>query len=133
MNSIVLTGRVATIPESKSTQDGLDICTFKLAVNRPSKDQAMFISIKAFGKQAQNCQKYLVKGQEVSVHGRLVVETYDRNGQKLTWVEVVAGNSIEDVEFGSKPKNAEKNQKEEKAITDVFGHGFLKDNEDLPF
>lgn len=129
MNKVILTGRCATIPESKATQNGKDIVTFKMAVNKWSKDEAMFVPIKAFGKTAEVCEKYLVKGQEISVDGRLNIETYDRNGQKLTWTEVLAG----EIELGSKPKNAEKNQKEEKAITDVFGHGFLKDNEDLPF
>lgn len=129
MNNITLTGRVATIPENKSSQSGLSICTFRLAVSKVGKDEAMFVPIKAFGKTADTCSKYLVKGQEVAIAGELNIENYERNGQKLTWVEVNAGR----VELGAKPKNADKNQKEEKAITDLFGHDFLTNDESLPF
>ena len=129
MNKVILTGRCATIPESKATSTGKDMCTFKLAVNKWGKDEAMFVPVKTFGKTAEVCQKYLVKGQETAISGRLNVETYDRNGQKMTWTEVLA----DEVELGSKPKNAEKNQKEEKALTDLFGNNFLKDDEPLPF
>lgn len=121
MNNIILSGRVATTIETKATKTGGDICTFKVAVSKEKRDEVIYIPIKCFKGTAEACSKYLVKGQKVLIRGSLSIETYERNGQKLTWTEVNADK----VEFGEKPRK--------EAQADVFESNVLTDDEDLPF
>ena len=105
MNSVVLSGRLATQPELAYTpQTQTACCRFSLAVDRPKKngqDQgADFIRITVWGKQGENCNQYLVKGQEAIISGS--IRTNKGNDGK-TYTEVVANN----VEFGRKPSNAQ--------------------------
>lgn len=121
MNSIILSGRVATALETKATKTGGEMCTFRLAVRKEKRDEVMYVPIKCFKTTAENCQKYLVKGQRVIVKGNLSLETYERDGKRLTWTEVLADM----VEFGEKPRKEE--------AEDIFGKNVLTDDEDLPF
>ena len=103
MNSVVLSGRLATQPELAYTpQTQTACCRFSLAVDRPKKngqDQgADFVRITVWGKQGENCNQYLVKGQEAILSGS--IRTNKGNDGK-TYTEVVADK----VEFGRKPTN----------------------------
>lgn len=103
MNSVVLSGRLATQPELAYTpQTQTACCRFSLAVDRPKKngqDQgADFVRITVWGKQGENCNQYLAKGQEAIISGS--IRTNKGNDGK-TYTEVVANN----VEFGRKPTN----------------------------
>lgn len=68
MNNVVLIGRLARDPEIRYTESELAITRFSLAVNRNYPKQregektADFISIIAFGKTAENIDKFMKKG-----------------------------------------------------------------------
>ena len=99
MNSVILIGRLATDVELSYTQDQTAKVTFTLAVNRV-KEGADFIRITVWRKQAENCNRFLSKGRQVAVHGRIQTGSYkNRNGDTVYTTDVVADN----VEFlGSK-------------------------------
>ena len=82
MNKVILTGRCATIPESKATSTGKDMCTFKLAVNKWGKDEAMFVPVKTFGKTAEVPVTSLdaVCGEALAEGTRLDYIQYDVEG-----------------------------------------------------
>ena len=93
LNKVVLGGNLTRDPEDHSTSGGLHICEFGLAVNRrfKDKDETLFVNITVFGKPAEACQKYLVKGSNVYVEGRLVFESWeDKQGAKRSSIKVVA-------------------------------------------
>ena len=106
MNSVVLIGRLARDPElnySPSTQ--IPICKFTLAVDRNGKDKgADFIQVTVFDRQAETCNKYLSKGRQAAVHGRIQTGSYkNRDGNTVYTTDVVADR----VEFiGSQGENS---------------------------
>jgi len=98
INRVVLTGRLAADPELRYTQSGQALATFRIAVNRrwqdsqtgDWKDDAMFVPIVVWGKQAENCSTYLQKGRLVAVDGRLQVRSFEtQEGDKRRMTEVV--------------------------------------------
>lgn len=96
MNSVILTGRLARDPElSYTPQDQTAICRFTIAVDRPRRngeDQgADFIRITVWGKQAETCDRYLSKGRQAAVMGRITTGSYkDRDGKTVYTTDVVA-------------------------------------------
>lgn len=107
MNSVILIGRLTKDPELSYTANQTAKCVFTLAVDRQKKsEEADFIRITVWSSQAENCNKYLHKGSQCAVHGRIQTGSYkDRNGNTVYTTDVIADR----VEFlGSKtPRNPE--------------------------
>ena len=93
LNRIVLIGRLTKDPELRYTAgQGVAVAGFTLAVNRRfQKEEADFVPIVVWRQQAENCAKYLGKGSQVAIEGRLQIRSYeDREGKRRTIAEVVA-------------------------------------------
>ena len=139
MNQVILIGRLIKKPELRYTQSNIAVGVTTIAVNRPrqkdKEQEADFINIKVWGKQAENMQKYLDKGSLISIEGRIQTGSYtNQNGEKRYITEVVAEN----VEFLGGNKNTEKGTKPtEKGIDPYEEMGRqvrMEDmNLDLPF
>ena len=74
MNSVVLIGRLTRDPETRyaaATQTA--VCKFTVAVNERigDKETTSYPRVVVFGKQAENCERYLAKGRLVGVQGRI--------------------------------------------------------------
>lgn len=101
MNSVILIGRLARDPELSYTPNtNTACCRFNLAVDRPKRngeDQgADFIRITVWGRQAETCDRYLSKGRQIAVNGRIQTGSYkNRSGETVYTTDVVA----ERVEF----------------------------------
>ena len=72
MNSVVLIGRLTRDPEVRYTANTqMAVASFTIAIDRPvragGEKQTDFPRITVFGKQAENCEKYLFKGRLVGV------------------------------------------------------------------
>ena len=111
MNQVVLIGNLTRDPELRYSTGGNQtaICRFTIAVNdrrrnsqtQEWEDNTSFIPIVVFGKQAENCDRFLAKGRKAAVSGRIQTGSYtNKEGQKVYTTEVIANN----VEFLS-PKN----------------------------
>jgi len=98
MNSVVLIGRLARDPEvSYTANTQTAVCHFTLAVSRPRRngeDQgADFLRVTVFGRQAENCGRYLAKGRQAAVHGRIETGSYkNREGVTVNTVDIIADN-----------------------------------------
>lgn len=98
MNLVILKGRFAADPEVRysQTQNGeqMAIARYRLAVNRRGKDAgADFINCVAFGKNGEFAEKYLKKGQEILIQGRIQTGSYDnKDGQKVYTTDIVVEN-----------------------------------------
>jgi single-strand DNA-binding protein len=91
MNTVILTGNLATDVELRAFGEDKRRATFRLAVDRNGKDtETDFFQIVAWDRQAQLCADYLAKGRKVGVEGRLRYRTWEDDGQKRSAVEVVA-------------------------------------------
>ena len=118
MNKVLLVGRLVRDPELKYTQSNQAVCTFTLAVDKKlSKDKreeaeaagrptADFPRIIVWGKMGENASRYLFKGSQCAVEGRIQTGSYqDReSGKTIYTTDIVADN----VEFLSKPTEDEK-------------------------
>lgn len=102
MNSVILIGRLVKDPQTNYSQSGMAVTKFTLAVDRPTKGQdkkADFPRVIVFGKQAENCGKYLAKGLRVSVNGRIQTGSYqNKSGQTVYTTDVVA-NHVEFIDW----------------------------------
>lgn len=139
MNKVILMGRLTKDPEVRYTQSGepMAIARYTLAVNKRFKKQgeadADFIPCVAFGKQGEFAEKYLAKGRQIAVIGRLQVRNWEDNeGKKRVTTEVV----VEEHYFAeSKSEKANKPQSK-KQDSDTEGFYPIDDSvedEDLPF
>jgi single-strand DNA-binding protein len=107
LNKAMIYGNLTRDPELKALPSGMNVCSFSLATNRVYNDRdgnrqeaADYHNIVVFGKQADNCAKYLTKGSATYVEGRLQTRSWDKDGAKQYRTEVVADR----VQFG--PKNS---------------------------
>jgi single-strand DNA-binding protein len=95
VNVVTLIGNLATDVELREVGEDLQVASFLLAINRPGKDEADFVRISTWNKQAELCAQYLAKGRKVGVDGRLRSSSWeDAEGNKRNAVEVVA-NRVE--------------------------------------
>lgn len=98
LNSVCLMGRLTADPELKSTQSGVSVCSFRIAVDRTytpkgQEKQTDFINIVTWRSTAEFVSRYFRKGQLVAVQGSIQTGQYtDRDGNKRTAFDVVADN-----------------------------------------
>ena len=96
LNKVILQGRLIADPETRHTQNGTAVTSFRLAVDRDFKNQngereADFINVVAWRNTAEFVSRYFQKGQMAVVEGRLQVRDYtDRDGNKRYITEIVA-------------------------------------------
>ena len=106
MNSVALIGRLTRDPEIRYTGDQMAIATFSIAIDRPPRRDGTretdFPRITVFGRQAENCEKYLKKGRMVGVTGRIQTGSYtNKNGDKVYATDIVA-DRVEFLEWGDR-------------------------------
>lgn len=136
MNNVILIGRLTRDPELTYLQNEKHTAKarFTLAVNREGqRDVADFVPIIVFGKQAENCDRYLGKGSQVAVNGRIQTGSYkNRDGQTVYTTDVFANN----VEFLN-TKVANNDQAKESPVESPaeppVADGYEAIEEDIPF
>lgn len=97
INSVVIMGRLTKDPELKTTQSGLSVISFTVAVDRKyqkgGERQADFLNVVAWRHTAEFVEKYFRKGSMIAVQGSIQTRKYeDKNGNNRTAVEIVADN-----------------------------------------
>ncbi len=98
INHVVLVGRVTRDAELRYTAAGTALCNFSIAVNRRVKkgdqwlDEASFFDLTLWDKQAENLNKYLVKGTQVAIQGELRQDRWEKDGQKFSRIQVFVEN-----------------------------------------
>lgn len=94
MNDCNFIGRLTQDPELKTTQSGLSVCSFTLAVKRPKvKDTTDFLNFVAWRQSAEYLCKYGSKGNLVGVSGVATSRAYeDKNGNKRVAFEIVVND-----------------------------------------
>lgn len=98
LNAVHLIGRLGKPPESKSLPSGQTVCNFSIAVSEQFKDKTSgekrevtnWINIVVWGKLAEVCGQYLVKGSQVYIGGKIQVRKYEKDGSTRYATEVVA-------------------------------------------
>ena len=107
INRVVLVGRITRDPETQQTNTGIPYVRFSLAVNRPFKDQngerqADFINCVAWRQQAEFLSKFVRKGNQLAVEGRIQTNSYtDANGNNRQAFDILV-ESVSNLEPASK-------------------------------
>ena len=107
MNKTILIGNLTRDPELTETPSGVAVCKFSIAVSRDYADadgnrETDFFNITVWRGRAENCGKYLKKGNKVAIVGKLQNRSYeDKDGVKRTVTDIIA----DEVEFLT-PKQA---------------------------
>lgn len=106
-NKAFLSGNLTKAPELRETPNGKSVATFSLAVKRDYSEETDFFNIVVWGKQAENCAKYLDKGSKVLVVGQLQNRSYEaKDGSKRTVTEINA-SEVEFLTFKEKEEKEE--------------------------
>ncbi len=111
INKVFLVGNLTRDPELRTTAGGTSVLTFGIAVNDRIKnrqtgeweDRPNFIDCTMFGARAESVQKFIHKGNKVSIEGRLHWSQWEKDGQKRTKLDV----TVDGIEFMSQPANAQ--------------------------
>ena len=113
-NVVILTGRLTADPELKTTQSGISVTNFSIAVDRKIKSSdekhTDFINIVAWRQTAEFITKYFSKGSMIGIEGSIQTRKYqDKDGNNRTAFEIVTNN----VQFIESKKPSE-----EKTVSD---------------
>jgi single-strand DNA-binding protein len=120
INSVIITGRLAKDPVLRETRSGKSVCNLRIAVNLRTKDpktekfgtKPNYFDVSVWGQTAEHCRRYLSKGRQVAIQGRLSCHERPASveGPVREFVSIVAST----VEFlGSKPNSTAKDSEGE--------------------
>lgn len=125
MNSVSLIGRITKDLELKITNSGDKMLRFTLAVKR-DKQTSDFINCVAWNGAAEILNKFVSKGGQVGINGRIQTRNYESNGDKHYVTEVLVTNIVL---LGSKKDTAEPCEH----LTPSDGEQLDMCEDDLPF
>ena len=102
INKVIVTARLTRDPELRRTQGGMAILSIGIAFNDRRKNQQTdewedvgnFADAVAFGKRAEALANYLHKGSRVAIEGKLRWSSWERDGKKISKLEIVADELV---------------------------------------
>lgn len=157
MNKVILIGRLTRDPELRYTPQGTAVCQITIAVNRrgvqPGQQDVDFINVSIWSAQAENVAKYMTKGRQMAIEGRIQTRNYaDKDGKKVYVTEVIATGvqfldskaaSSDSAVSNTQPSNSSdlnQSSMQSTSTTSVeddpfaaFGDSIEVDSSDLPF
>ena len=103
VNKVILVGNLGADPDMRYTPSGQGVCELRIATseswndkNGQRQERTEWHRVVVWGKRAEVCSKYLSKGRQVFVEGRIQTRTYDdKEGNKKYITEIIAA----DVQF----------------------------------
>lgn len=145
MNKLLIIGNLTANAELRTTPNGINVCTFNVAVNRRAKkgeeQQTDYIRVTAWRQLGENCARYLTRGKKVAVIGPVSARAYQtKSGGWKASLEMTA----DEVEFcsaaGEQPREltdalSYATPEPQDTRQDTRGEGWteLTDAGDLPF
>lgn len=123
----MLIGNLTRRPDVKYTDSGMAVARFSVAISRGRDKGTDYPTVVSFGKTAVNIEKYLDKGSQVAIEGRIQTGSYEKNGQRVYTTDVIADR----VEFLGKGTKVD--ERASQSVSEA-SEGFEPlDSEDLPF
>lgn len=97
MNRVLLTGRLTRDPELRTTAGGKAVAQFSVASHEyvGGKEKPEFHNVVSWDRLAETCGRYLGKGQQVAVEGRIQTRTWDDDQGKRHWKTEIVASSVE--------------------------------------
>jgi single-strand DNA-binding protein len=101
VNKCTIVGFLGADPELRFVPSGAAVCNLRIATDESYKDKAGVLQkrtewhrVTVWGKNAESCGKYLSKGRQVLVEGKLQTRSYEKDGQKHFVTEIVAVGGV---------------------------------------
>lgn len=143
-NKVVIGGRLTADPELKTTPNGVSVCTFSVAVNRPRAKEGTqssdFFTVTAWRTTAEFITRYFRKASSICIIGALQNRTWEKDGQKHYATEIMADevyfvDSRDEMPIqANAPTGTEAQTYIPQAyVQDAPKFEEIKDDEDLPF
>ena len=100
LNKVLLIGRLTRDPETRTIQSGSSVTQLGLAVNRTytrrdsgeKVEETCFVDAEAWGRTGETIQRYMNKGRQIFIEGRLKFDSWERDGQRRSKLSVVVEN-----------------------------------------
>ena len=142
MNRYTAIGNLTKDPNCREAGDS-KVCNFSIAINEyhynnGSKTQStFFIDVECWNRQAENCTKFLSKGNKVAIEGKLKNNSWEKNGQKFNKFICVADRvhflGQEDTPQKSNSKPESKSEDNHSTEPEDGPEDELEDIDDIPF
>ena len=135
MNNVTLIGRLTRDPEVRYSND-LAIARFSIAINRmPGRDGqdrgADFINIVVFGRQAENCERFIRKGSQVGIQGRIQTGSYQNKDGNTVYTTDVVADRVEFLGGGNRQESS--NGGASKPAGEIHDGFEAIEDDDIPF
>ncbi len=143
VNKVIIIGRLGKDPETKAVGQGSSLTRLVVATSETwmkdgqKQEKTEWHNITVWGKLAEICGKYLSKGRQVYVEGRLQTRSWEDNGQKKYATDIVAtavqflGSASS--ETGASTGYSSSNANNDLGYTDFGPEPSFNQNEDIPF
>jgi len=101
VNKVILLGNLGSDPEHKFLASGQAVCNFRIATtekwrdkNEQMQERTEWHRIVVYGKQAENATKYLGKGKQVYIEGKIQTRSWEKDGETHYMTEIVATSMV---------------------------------------
>lgn len=138
MNKVILIGNLTKDPELTTTNNGISLCKFTIAVPRrfagvDGEREADFLPVIVWRGQADNCYKYLKKGSKAAVCGSIQTRSYDGSDGTRRYITEIVADEVEFLSSRQTDGEGDEPAKEKPAKKDVVNKFEPIDDDNLPF
>ena len=132
LNKVLLIGRLTRDPETRSTGGGSSVVQLGLAVNRTYTrrdsgervEETCFVDVEAWGRTGETIARYMKKGRQIFIEGRLKFDSWERDGQRRSKLSVVCENfQFIDSQGGGEGGGGGGYQRQSGGRNQGYGHG----------
>ena len=134
MNKVLLTGRLTRDPEMRTLASGKNVTTFTVASNEflgGGKEKAEYSPVVTWDRLAEIAGRYLGKGQQVAIEGRLQTRSWDDDRGARHWKTEIVASHVEMLS-GRKKKDYEAQQAAESLTAQAEALGEAPASEPIP-
>ena len=141
MNKCILVGNLTKDPELFSTNSGISVCKFTIACNRTYTNadgtrEADYLNVIAWCGLADNCAKYLSKGNKVGVTGSIQTRSYEADDGSKRYITEIAAEEVEFIKTAkdeSSSMASEQSKKRNRTADEIKAQGAADIDDDFPF
>ena len=146
LNKAQIIGRLGRDPEIRYSQQGTAVTTFSVATSEQWKDKSTgeqqekteWHRVCSFGKQAEILEKYLKKGSQVYIEGKLQTRSYEKDGQTHYTTEIIVKDfqflgGMDQGQSNQQPAQSQSNQNQQPAQSQGYQQPPAPDDDTIPF
>ena len=128
MNKFIGLGNLTKDPTTRQTKNGKTVCSFSIAINNQN-NTVTYLDIESWEKVAQNCQRFLKKGRQTLIEGRLMLNSWkSQSGENRSKIYCIA-DRVTFLQKSEDKKESSADNFEKQESEDIIDDEFA----DIPF